>query len=1195
MQNGIILRSNVLHRLRNYYALVAIFVITSLTIGIAGMDSKHMREDVMWVNIIKEYSPLNWSSIFLHGIQSEFAKDYPWIDWPFRPLEHLFVPALLGIFGDNGPALIMFKSLFLGGSAVLIYLIALEVTKRKSIAVGSVFFFGLSTPTIIEIWWYHHMQIYVQFLILLGIYSYFCYKRGNNWWIIPLWFSAIVAPWMEEAGLSLSLVILIIAIIQRQKDLKILISMPLLVLNGIYTSFIPNLILEHTIVTKTIFGSFVAGEAAHNGLLGVVQNDLPYLTIGTLPPIITATAFGSLIIYLIRKKTIASYSAITCLVFLSIMFFYAYPPNPPEGSVELPRILASLLPLAFALSLYHENKFLSSWFIISYLPFIQIKHLSVNLLPLDVPWIIMIMLSLSFLFDIPIQKQDLKPSKVKREVIVIALVGIIVVGVTSQVSNILIVRDTWVKLGNNTKNMASFASNEIGKGAAVFGDRNSFFESVDMAYFANGQFKGFIIADPPVQYPTKAFIAHTNQGAEAILANSSYPYNYVLTQQATGPDTLHVFVKQHPEKFDLVAIFEVKSRLPLIDPVTLILPHDSPLYQGINFMRIYSTGGGPFYADVYNQYQLYRYIDYSKIKVSAISVEDNLADTYKNLSIVSFDGRYYAIPRNETIFDYYTYEAGGYGRCYSGDSVDIVKQHIDNSLALGYGSGGQIDPPYYIITSHGFDIFAYRGEYYSIPSQEKPFDYLKLKNGGYSAYHFSCSIRSMYELTYLPPTLTVEGYNGYNIVSYLGNYYAIPQNEGAFDLKRIQSNGYSSSFAAKSLFDLLKSMEGYSSVQVSGNSSLSTPLFIDIYKDFKITQYLNKYYAINNYTGQFEVNRALANNYTLIYTSDSLSGIKSLIDNDQYPRLVTSHGIYNIVLYKGIYYGIRQQDGAFDVNKFDAGGYPKSAAGSTVHQVIESVTHIPIISLAPDPLKNTLTIHGSGFLNLAPITVVLNGIDSYNTMTDGNGALAISVTDWNTNGTWDISFYNSKGRIFEVKEPSIVDSLQGFDILKIQKQYYAIPSNEEPFDMSRYNTGNYDLAFSASSLFWIKQYITGPTSLGVFDDFALTFYNDTVYAINTAEGSFDVAKLQNNQYNTVYQSKSVKEVEDHILNEPNPRLITSYFNFNVIRFNGTYYGILKSDGAFDIKKVNSGSYTVSFTAKSVEEVINEINAYIFRH
>jgi hypothetical protein len=58
--------------------------------------------------------------------------------------------------------------------------------------------------------------------------------------------------------------------------------------------------------------------------------------------------------------------------------------------------------------------------------------------------------------------------------------------------------------------------------------------------------------------------------------------------------------------------------------------------------------------------------------------------------------------------------------------------------------------------------------------------------------------------------LVQEGYRGFNILHVGTEYWAIPQGEGAFDLKRIEARGYSTHFASSlSIEDLRRQIDCY--------------------------------------------------------------------------------------------------------------------------------------------------------------------------------------------------------------------------------------------------------------------------------------------------------------------------------------------------------------------------------------------------
>ena len=56
---------------------IMVFTGTTLTVAICGSDMAFVREDVMWINILRDYGPINAINVFLNGIQSEFISDFP--------------------------------------------------------------------------------------------------------------------------------------------------------------------------------------------------------------------------------------------------------------------------------------------------------------------------------------------------------------------------------------------------------------------------------------------------------------------------------------------------------------------------------------------------------------------------------------------------------------------------------------------------------------------------------------------------------------------------------------------------------------------------------------------------------------------------------------------------------------------------------------------------------------------------------------------------------------------------------------------------------------------------------------------------------------------------------------------------------------------------------------------------------------
>jgi len=229
-----------------------IFVITTLILGIASRGLAFVREDVMMIKLFSTY-PVNVARIFTDGWNGLYGNDFPWISWSYRPLEMLLDAGIIKLFQANEFLLFLFKSSIIGLCAVLIYFLVRELTQKPWVALASSVFCVFSVPMIIESWWYHHVVGYTEALILLGLLGYLRYRRLRKLrWLAVFWVCALVAPLIGEYGISLTLIVLanliVDWIITRRVDWKLLAPLPALLFLGVYSAFLPNLIIEQRLV-----------------------------------------------------------------------------------------------------------------------------------------------------------------------------------------------------------------------------------------------------------------------------------------------------------------------------------------------------------------------------------------------------------------------------------------------------------------------------------------------------------------------------------------------------------------------------------------------------------------------------------------------------------------------------------------------------------------------------------------------------------------------------------------------------------------------------------------------------------------------------------------------------------------------------------------------------------------------------------
>jgi len=594
-----------------------IFLFTTLILWVVGRDVAFVREDIMMIELYQTY-PFNLAKIFTDGWTGLYGSAFPWIDWSYRPLEMVIDWGLVNILGESGALQILFKSAIAGGCAVLVYILAMELTRKRPVALASAVCFVFSVPVIIESWWYHHMVGYTEIFILLGLLAYLKYAKAKKLrWMAVFGTCALLAPWLGEYGASLAVIAFLVAVIDRNWDWKLLTVSGLGIFHGVYNNFLPNLIIEQKIVLTSIFSRFVPALAAEQGALNIIQPGAPYLLIlGTLTPILTLLAFVSLFSHFVDKRREYPnlvWMGFVLLCFLALIFVRNYPPprtiwgDMATMPFEAYYVLPTLFPILLALLSYRLNKFLALWFIVSYAPYLKIYHLSVNLFPAFIPWIILLCLWLGKLAE-EIDLSQIRPkfAITRKSAVPLVFLVILIIGAAAQISNIAIARETWGKAANNAREIGRYASADLPEGSIILGEQQSLFEVVAISYYSQGKVKGnFVVYDEYMWWPLEQI--RSSELSAFLEEDDTYPEKYFMLQKNV-PQVLMRYLTLNPERFELTGRFNVNSRVILIDPLYLILPKDAPYFTGFSIQRIYPDGGGPFYSQFSGDYTLFRYL-----------------------------------------------------------------------------------------------------------------------------------------------------------------------------------------------------------------------------------------------------------------------------------------------------------------------------------------------------------------------------------------------------------------------------------------------------------------------------------------------------------------------------------------------------------------------------------------------------------
>lgn len=755
---------------------------------LGGMNMELVREDIMWINILHAYNQPEPSEVFLNGIQHTFTNDYPWISWPYRPIEHLLIPTQLNILHENIPILILIKSSILGINAVLLYLITINLTGKKYTSICATLLFSFSIPTILETWWFHHMQIWLELFILVGIFSYLQYVRSKRFtWLAVLWSVSLLAPWFEEAAFSLPIIILLVTIADKRKDWKLLLSMTFFTIHGLFTQLWVNLAVYQKVNIISIFDTFVGGLVKNEGFFQSVQVSTPYSILDSVTPILTIISFITVGIYLVSKKQIMYFIILAILLICFIALVLNYPPFPPQQSITTLNFLSSLFPLLFAFISFRFNKIVPIWFCVSYIPFLRIQHLNVNLIPTIVPWTLLISLWLVETVII-VRSRTEKNSKHRTKwnnPLFVTLAIVIFIGFASQISNIDFVEQTWIESAKTTKAIGTYMYEHVPRGSIVYGDGgNSFFNTVDLPYYTNYTINSIVVKDWDwtVQYPTP--VIHINELDNELETKSEQNVNtYMLFGSIQNtPEPVRKYVKEHLPKFSFVKEFKTVSKTINIDPVLFLFPPDYRLHTMVGFLELEVENSTSTQITFGKKYELYS------------TILPKLITKYNGFLIYKYGDEFFAIPEDEAKFSISNFRNSVYTKSYDSKSIEDILEKIDLQL-----STPNVDHIY-----KGFQILVYDGVFYAIPKNEL-FDQSRCMPSGYSFCISDKSIQNLKNrLDVNLETKFVESYGNFNILFNNDVYYAVQQGEGYFEVEQFEKGSYSISLKHNSASELKK-------------------------------------------------------------------------------------------------------------------------------------------------------------------------------------------------------------------------------------------------------------------------------------------------------------------------------------------------------------------------------------------------------
>lgn len=203
------------------------------------------------------------------------------------------------------------------------------------------------------------------------------------------------------------------------------------------------------------------------------------------------------------------------------------------------------------------------------------------------------------------------------------------------------------------------------------------------------------------------------------------------------------------------------------------------------------------------------------------------------------------------------------------------------------------------------------------------------------------------------PQLIIENYCGYNVIMNGDIYYAIPVGEGGFDIGRIQRNEYSKSFQSTTIRAIKMKIE-ISPVLNRGDEMIH--LAKENINGFNIVELNSKYYAIPLGSGAFDIEDYESGKYgckiegktiketerhikKYLVSAKASTGGEHQINHERDRIYLVRDGVdgFNILAYQGVYYGVRQEDGVFDLWRLKNKDFTRLYVGQTEDEIVSMI------------------------------------------------------------------------------------------------------------------------------------------------------------------------------------------------------------------------------------------------------------------
>lgn len=548
--------------MKQKWVLVAIFVVVVLSILLPRVGMPYVFDDVSHFAEIERIEATPISRFWLDT--TEALRYYP--------LSRTIQVLGMKLFPESPIIPSIYQAVVWGLFAVVIYLLVMRLTRNRLASLGSAILCAFSVSAIQITWMTLHTNALLELAIVLGLYGFVCYRdTGQRRWFYLLLGCGLVGPLLRELAIVLPIVVLLVTVVERKWDKKILILLPFLLLHSIFPSTLPNLLI----------GNLVAGSVFTRGLpmyysifslevLSSLKLSMPVHLILYVPPILTFLALVSMVISLGRSRGVQVLGAVVLAWGFASVFLTSMD---HRGATLTPlTVLPTYLCLAVAIISFPRYKLLSIWFLVAWSPFFLLYNASNPiLLAASIPWSILIAI---WIGRLPVVEHlsrsgrmffsSLKP----RYMVQYAVILLLVMGFASQPLNLISAHKIFSETNSMEREMGSWMVKNVLDGSVVI--TNSVYAR-DVRYYSGSNDR--IEFGRAWGVPFRERLAIPNPTALDALfeeGRCKEVYALIVLTRENGERAWLINRPNHPA--ELQTKFQVVCRYPTLDPIKWLLP-----------------------------------------------------------------------------------------------------------------------------------------------------------------------------------------------------------------------------------------------------------------------------------------------------------------------------------------------------------------------------------------------------------------------------------------------------------------------------------------------------------------------------------------------------------------------------------------------------------------------------------------------